>query len=61
MRLSMLQSIMPILEQEKAAEKCKYTTQCIKSLEFKIQGETNVWCFIVYRLRDYDVILGMDF
>lgn len=36
------------------------TTLGIKILLFEIQGETYVWEFIVYRLRDYDVILEMD-
>ena len=38
----------------------EYTTLGVKKLEFGIQGETYVWDFILYGLRDYDVILGMD-
>lgn len=38
----------------------QYITLGIKILEFKIQGETYVWDFIVYGLREYDIILGMD-
>ena len=38
----------------------EYTTLGVKKLEFEIQGATFVWDFILYGLRDYDVILGMD-
>ena len=38
----------------------EYTTLGVKKLEFEIQGETYVWDFIMYGLRDYDVILWID-
>lgn len=38
----------------------EYTTLGIKNLEFQIHGETYVQDFILYGLRDYDVILKMD-
>ena len=38
----------------------EYTTLGVKKLEFGIQGETYVCDYILYGLRDYDVILRMD-
>lgn len=38
----------------------EYTTLGIKILEFEIQGEAYVCDFIVYGLRGYDIILGID-
>ena len=31
----------------------EYTTLGVKNLEFEIQGETYVWDFIMYELKDY--------
>ena len=38
----------------------KYVTLGVKTLKFNIQGETYIWDFILYEMRDYDIILGMD-
>ena len=38
----------------------EFTTLRVQTLEFDIQGEIYVWDFVVFELREFNVILGMD-